>query len=39
MHPGVTGEVEFVLIVGRHTYAAVEVDDSSRILGPAEANK
>ncbi len=34
-----TGEVECVLIVGRHSYAAVEEDDSSRILGPADANK
>lgn len=34
-----TEEVVCVLIVGRHTYAAVEEDDSSRILGPAEVNK
>lgn len=34
-----TEEVGCVLIVGRHTYAAVEEDDSSRKLGPAEVNK
>lgn len=34
-----TVEVGCVLIVGRHTYAAVEEDDSFHILGPAEANK
>ncbi len=34
-----TGEVGCVLIVGRHTYAAVEEDDSSRKLDPAKANK
>lgn len=34
-----TEEVVCVLIVGKHTHAAVEEDDSSRTLGPAEVNK